>query len=371
LLLGVIAYDLGNLLRRLVLPMAIQDWSLTSLQQRLFKTGGRLDPARPVLHPAAGPKLLDRGALSADSPARRAAGLAPDVIGREPRSARSEQPSPKELCMSTSLGPGFHAPAGKPVDGLAYERWVGRWSRMFVPMVIAAAQVVPGDRILDVSTGTGEAAVVALQAIGSSGRVVGVDIAPAMLTGARERLNDPAFWPVAADGQALPFDDASFDAVVCQLGLQFFPDPARGLTEFRRVLRPGANVGVCVISTPDKAPMWGILAEELGRRLPAQRPVLNLSFALADQSRLHALFASAGFRDIAIEGVERHDAVESFDAYWEPIESGAGSIPQMYLTLPEADRRAVREEVERRLSRFEVAGKLVLSVEMLIGRGQA
>jgi SAM-dependent methyltransferase len=201
--------------------------------------------------------------------------------------------------------------------------------------------------------------------------VVGVDIAPAMLTGARKRLNDPAFWPVAADGQALPFEDASFDAVVCQLGLQFFPDPARGLTEFRRVLRPGANAGVCVISTPDKAPMWGILAEALGRRLPAQRPVLNLSFALADQSRLHALFASAGFRDIVIERVERHDAVESFDAYWEPIEGGVGSIPQVYLTLSEADRRAVREEVKGRLSRFEFDGKLVLSVEMLIGRGQA
>jgi len=42
LLLGVIAYNLGNLLRRLVLPLAIQSWSLTSLQQRLFKTGGRL-----------------------------------------------------------------------------------------------------------------------------------------------------------------------------------------------------------------------------------------------------------------------------------------------------------------------------------------
>jgi SAM-dependent methyltransferase len=273
--------------------------------------------------------------------------------------------------MSTSLGPGFHAPAGKPVDSVAYERWVGRWSRMFVPMVVAAAQVVPGDRILDVSTGTGEAALVALQAIGSSGIVVGVDIAAAMLTGARKRLNDAAFWPVAADGQALPFEDASFDAVVCQLGLQFFPDPARGLSEFRRVLRPGANVGVCVISTPDKAPMWGILAEELGRRLPAQRPVLNLSFALADPSRLHALFVSAGFQHIVIERVERHDSVESFDDYWEPIEGGVGSIPQMYLTLSEADRRAVREEVKRRLSRFEVDGKLVMSVEMLIGRGHA
>ena len=50
--------------------------------------------------------------------------------------------------MSTSLGRGFHAPSGKPVNSLAYELWTGRWSRMFVPMVIAAAQVAPGDRIL-------------------------------------------------------------------------------------------------------------------------------------------------------------------------------------------------------------------------------
>src|SRR5437763_15337266 len=106
--------------------------------------------------------------------------------------------------MSTSFGRGLHAPAGKAVDSLAYERWTGRWSRMFVPMVIAAAQVAAGDRVLDVSTGTGEAALVALEAVGASGSVMGIDIAPAMLTSARERLSDPAFWPVAADGQSLP-----------------------------------------------------------------------------------------------------------------------------------------------------------------------
>jgi ubiquinone/menaquinone biosynthesis C-methylase UbiE len=51
-----------------------------------------------------------------------------------------------------------------------------------------------------------------------------------------------------ADGQALPFADATFDAVLCQLGLMFFPDPARGLAEFRRVLRPRRRAAVCVIS---------------------------------------------------------------------------------------------------------------------------
>jgi Transposase DDE domain group 1 len=89
LLLSVIAYNLGNLLRRLVLPVAIQDWSLTSLQQRLLKTRGPTHSACSILHTAARRELLDRGPLSADSYAHRAARLAPDVIGREqPRVAR-------------------------------------------------------------------------------------------------------------------------------------------------------------------------------------------------------------------------------------------------------------------------------------------
>src|ERR1700730_5141379 len=121
--------------------------------------------------------------------------------------------------MSTNLGPGFHSPAGRAVDRMAYDRWVGRWSRLFVPMVMAAAGVASGQRVLDISTGTGEAALFALHIVGASGLLIGADIAPMMLESARERLNDPLFHPVAADGQALPFKDGSFDAVVCQLGL--------------------------------------------------------------------------------------------------------------------------------------------------------
>lgn len=97
----------------------------------------------------------------------------------------------------------------------------------------------------------------ALATAGGEGLVVGLDIAPAMLIGARQRLNDPSFCAVAADGQALPFDNASFDAVLCQLGLPFFPNPARGLTEFRRVLRDRRRAAVCVVSAPERAPMWG------------------------------------------------------------------------------------------------------------------
>ena len=210
-----------------------------------------------------------------------------------------------------------------------------------------------------------------LPIVGASGLVIGADISPAMLEAARDRLNKPSFWPVAADGQALPFRDGSFDAVTCQLGLQFFPDPALGLIEFRRVLRIGGCAAACVVSTPDRAPMWGILADALSRFIPEQRDILHLSFALADPKRLEDMLADAGFRDIRVEQEKREDVVESFDDYWNPIEAGIGSIPQAYLALSQADRRSVREEVRERLSQFESNGRLFMSIEMLIGRGRA
>jgi len=273
--------------------------------------------------------------------------------------------------MSTEYAPGLHVVTGRTVDASAYDRWVGRWSRLFVPSLLAAARVSPGCTVLDVATGTGEAALMALSAVGVSGIVVGTDIAPEMLQAARARLNAPSFLTVAADGQALPFKDASFDAAVCQLGLQFFPDPFLGLQEFRRILRPGSRGAVCVISSPDQAPMFGVLAETLSTFMPERREVLYLSFALADQERLRRLFVDAGFEDVRVEREICSDTIESFDEYWAAIETGTGSQPQTYLALPEADRRNVRETVKASLARFESDGKLSMSIEMLIGSGRA
>jgi len=151
----------------------------------------------------------------------------------------------------------------------------------------------------------------------------------------------------------------------------FFPDPARGLTEFHRVLRPQGRAAVCVISTRERAPMWGILADILSGYLPDQRESLHLSFALADAGRLEGLLAAAGFRDISVKREARAGSFASFDDYWIPIEEGAGSLPQAYRALPEPTRRAVRAEVRARLAEYESGGRLVMSVEMLVGAGRA
>jgi ubiquinone/menaquinone biosynthesis C-methylase UbiE len=282
-----------------------------------------------------------------------------------------DTPDDREATIRVNFGSGLHAAAGRSVDASAYERYIGRWSRLFVPAVLTAAKVAGGNRVLDVATGPGEAALVAMSVVKPAGLVIGADISPAMLTAARARLGDESFQPVATDGQALAFRDGSFDAVVCQLGLQFFPDPARGLTEFRRILRVGGCTAVCVISTPDRAPMWGILADVLSHHLPDQREALHLGFALADPERLEHLLRTAGFRDVRVKREMRQGTIESFDAYWAPIEAGTGQIPQAYRALPESSRRAVREEVQARLVPFGSNGRLVMSVEMLIGAGRA
>jgi ubiquinone/menaquinone biosynthesis C-methylase UbiE/uncharacterized protein YbaR (Trm112 family) len=270
----------------------------------------------------------------------------------------------------TEFAPGLHAAIGKEVDASAYDRFTGRWSRLFVPDVIGAAEIDPGCKVLDICTGTGEVAIAVLPLIGASGILVGADISPEMVTSARKRVNHHQFWPIVTDGQALAFRDDCFDAVICQLGLQFFPDPARGLSEFRRVLRPGGKASICVISTPDRAHIAGPFAETLGRYLPEMRHIFMSSFSLSDPARFEGLLRDAGFTNVSVVRDMRGTDAGSFEEYWDAVEAGIGSIPQSYLLLSEADRHAVREEVRAKLANFEVDGTLHLSVEMLIGSGR-
>src|SRR5689334_7583766 len=107
--------------------------------------------------------------------------------------------------MNPDFGPGFHVAPGRVIDSSAYHGYVGRWSRLFVSALLAAAEIAPGFRVLDVCTGTGEAALMTLPIVGDSGLVIGADISAPMLVCARRRLDEQPFWPVAADGHALPF----------------------------------------------------------------------------------------------------------------------------------------------------------------------
>ena len=103
----------------------------------------------------------------------------------------------------------------------------------------------PGDRILDVCTGTGDLALAFQRYLKGQGEVQGTDFCPEMLELARTKVpGDQSVTFSEADAQALPFEDNSFDIVTVAFGLRNVEDTARGLRELVRVSRPGGKIGI-------------------------------------------------------------------------------------------------------------------------------
>ena len=253
----------------------------------------------------------------------------------------------------------------------AYDQVTGRWSHSFRSALLAAARVGAGQTVLEVSAGTGGLAAAAAAQVGATGRVIATDLALPMLRVAQGKIAGLPVRAVVMDGQALACRDRSVDAVLCQLGLMFFPDAGRGLRECRRVLRPGGRLAVQVWSVPERVHYLGMLADALTPYFPDQRDDLYAPTALADPARLHALLANAGFRDVSVVTATQEIAFDSFEQYWSGIEAGGGRLAQFYVQLPVAARRAVRAEVSGHMARLESAGRLMLSAEALIGSGVA
>jgi ubiquinone/menaquinone biosynthesis C-methylase UbiE len=181
-----------------------------------------------------------------------------------------------------------------------YERYlVPAMTAMWAADLVERAGVGRGERVLDVACGTGVVAREAARRVGDDGRVAAIDLNAAMLAVARS-LPAPVDW-VEGSALALPFADAAFDVVLCQLGLQFFPDRLAALREMRRVLVGDGRLALNVFSAIERNPATQALAGALDRHVgPDASAVKRAEHALADRDELRALVASAGFADVAV-----------------------------------------------------------------------
>jgi len=250
-----------------------------------------------------------------------------------------------------------------------YDELFAQITRSFIPALLAAARIDAGHRVLDVATGTGAAAEAAAKLVGPAGEVFAGDVSRNMLDVARRNLKDTTIKLDLFDGQALPYPAGRFDRVICQMGLQFFDDPERGLGEFRRVLTPGGRAAVSVNSTPERS-MFTRIGTVIGRYVPAQAEKLNRYASIRTIERLDTLFRAAGFTDVKVQSEMRPFSFASFDDYFRGTESGAGISGQAFVKLPEDLQRTVREDVRRSFPNDGAAKPFVVEMEVLVGSGQ-
>ncbi|HEX5938418.1 MAG TPA: methyltransferase domain-containing protein [Actinomycetota bacterium] len=206
--------------------------------------------------------------------------------------------------------------------------------------VVDLAAPREGERVLDLACGTGIAARTVAPIVGSSGTVVGVDVAPPMLEVARS-LPPPEGATIEwreGDASALVLPDASFDVVVCQQGLQFFPDRAATAAEVLRVLAPGGRFVAAVWQGIDRQPFWKGFSEVEARNLAPLGLTIEdarLPFSWGDAEPLRSLLEEAGFSSIELSTamVMANFAAEGFV---ENLEYPYGALVHGFLEDPDA-----------------------------------
>jgi len=181
-----------------------------------------------------------------------------------------------------------------------YDQAIGHMTRQLIPDLLAAGHICPGHRVLDIATGTGLAAEAVANVVGESGHVVAADISPAMLNQARDRLRTLRNISLSIeDGQSLTASNASFDAVICNMGLMYFPNALSGISEFWRVLRPGGHVAVTVYISPGRSMLGGVHLA-IGRHSTLKAAEYWRFYSLGDKRYLRTLFEQVGFENIQI-----------------------------------------------------------------------
>ncbi|WP_320066133.1 class I SAM-dependent methyltransferase [Micromonospora sp. RTGN7] len=176
----------------------------------------------------------------------------------------------------------------------------------------------PGERVLDVGSGCGEPALTAARVVGPSGRLLGVDVSPAMVDIARRRAADlPQAGFEVGDLADLALPAHSFDVVLSRWALMFLPDRATALRALHDILSPGGRFAAAVWGPPQEAMVVGLPFRAIIPRLqgptppPPVPPDAPGPYSMADPERCHAELTAAGFADVRVERLEAPFWIES------------------------------------------------------------
>jgi len=252
-------------------------------------------------------------------------------------------------------------------DARAYERFMGRWSESAAPQFVEFAGIPDRGKVLDIGCGTGALALT-IARLRPHCKIEGIDVSREYIEFARGRTRNPRVRFETGDAQNLPFAPGTFDAAASLLVFNFIPDPAKALSEARRVTRVGGSISAAVWDYGDKMRMLRIFwdaAEELdseaGRLDEKNMP-------LCRNGELSQLWTRGGLRKVESSPLEITMRFASFDDFWNPFQLGQGPAGAYVSRLPRKRVLALREELRRRLGGPQ--GPLSLPARLWAVRGE-
>ena len=253
-------------------------------------------------------------------------------------------------------------------SGLAYEPYVGRWSRHVARELLNWLAVPPGRRWLDVGCGTGALSQTILQNAAPA-EVKGVDRSEGFVAFAREQVHDERARFEVGDAQALPPETSLYDAVVSGLVLNFVPQPERMVAEMARAAQWGGLVALYVWDYAGKMQLMRHFWNAAAALDPAAVELdEGRRFLICQPGPLAELFRAAGLREVEARAIDISTDFRDFDDYWLPFLGGQAPAPKYAMSLSEERRAALRERLRAALP-FALDGSIPLVARAWAVRG--
>lgn len=253
-----------------------------------------------------------------------------------------------------------------------WDQWVLNWLEPIGSKLLDEAELKPTYRILDVSTGTGEPGLTAATMVA---QVVATDVAEEMVEIARNNAQARGlqnFDAKVADAENLPFNDNEFDAAVCRLGTMYFANPANGVKEIARVLKPGRRMALAAWSEPAKNP-WATTAAGVINKLlnlPAASPDAPGVFRCSRPGLLSELLEQAGLKEINQVEVTGEGIYNSPEHYWEFVMDVVAPVATPLSNADDATREQAKQAVIEATKPFQKDGKVVFPYACWVASGQ-
>jgi SAM-dependent methyltransferase len=245
----------------------------------------------------------------------------------------------------------------------AYDRFVGRYTRELARELVVAAGVGAGQSALDVGCGPG-ALTAELVTVAGAERVAAADPSEPFAAACRQRL--PGVRVAVAPAEALPFEDAAFDAVLAQLVVNFMTDARAGVREMRRVAKRGGAVAAAVWDYAGEMTLLRRFWDAAVALDPAAERLDEKHMAYCTPETLGELWSEMA--DVHVSEAVVSAGYDDFEDLWRPLESGVGPAGAYAVTLSDDRRAALKAELRRRLGAGDEPFRLSARAWVVSGR---